>query len=182
MNNTATIIKFIRLFLIVVFLFLTSCQPPFPEVEPAWLTFTNQEYGYEFKYPGEVRVEVMPEDASQVKVHIETDLPFEMTVRVDHSPNDVFYYHDTAANDERTIGENVWFEFIVPDGYCDAIGCSAPIYALQMEWGDILYTATFRAQETTTELQEEILATFKVSNKPSSSFSAISQTYLSATD
>ena len=166
MSCTAKRIRHLRLLLIISFIVVSGCQPPFPEVEPAWITFSNQEYGYEFKYPSEVRVEVVPEDASQVKVHIETDHPFEMTVRMDHSPNDVFYYLDTTANDERKIGENVWFEFILPDGYCDATGCSAPIYALQMEWGDVLYTATFRSQETTTELQEEILGTFKVSGKP----------------
>lgn len=166
MIGTAKIIRHIRRLFIIVVIIMTGCQPPFPEVEPAWITFTNQEYGYEFKYPSEARVEVTLKDASQVKVHIETDQPFEMTVSLDHAPTDVFYYLDTQANDERQIGENVWFEFILPDGYCDAIGCSEPIYALQMEWGDVLYTATFHSQETTTELQEEILATFKISGKP----------------
>jgi uncharacterized protein YwqG len=166
MSRTAKIIRRFRLLFIIPILIMTGCQPAFPEVEAAWITFTNQEYGYEFKYPSEARVEVTPKDASQVKVHIETDHPFEMTVSMDHSPTDVFHYLDTQASDERQIGENVWFEFKLPDGYCDAISCSEPIYALQMEWEDILYTATFRSQETTTELQEEILATFKISGKP----------------
>ena len=156
----------LRLLFIILAIIMTACQPAFPEVGPAWITFTNQEYGYEFKYPSQARVEVTLKDASQVKVHIETDQPFEMIVSIDHSPTDVFYYHENQANDERQIGENVWFEFILPDGYCDAVGCSEPIYALQMEWGDVLYTATFHSQETTTELQEEILATFKISDKP----------------
>ena len=166
MSAPAKIIKHIRLLFIVAIIIMTGCQPPFPEVEPAWITFTNQEYGYEFKYPSEARVEVTLKDASQVKVQLETDHPFEMTVSVDHSPTDVFYYLDTEANDERKIGENVWFEFILPDGYCDAVSCSEPIYALQMEWGGVLYIATFHSQETTTDLQEEILATFKISGKP----------------
>ena len=166
MSRTAKSIRPLRLLLIISFIVVSGCQPPFPEVEPAWITFTNREFGYEFRYPNKARVEVVLEDSSQVQVHIETDRPFQMTVSVDHSPNDVFYFLDTEAKDERQIGENVWFEFILPDGYCDAIDCSAPIYALQMEWGDILYTATFRSQETTTQLQEEILATFKVSGKP----------------
>ena len=165
MTDTAKMIRRFRLIFIILII-TTGCQPPFPEVEPAWITFTNQEYGYEFRYPGEARVEVVLEDASQVKVHIETDHPFQMTVSIHHAPNDVFYYLDTAANDERQIGENVWFEFILPDGYCDAVGCSAPIYALQMEWDGVLYTAIFHSQESTTELQEEILATFKIASKP----------------
>ncbi len=165
MTDIAKIIRSLRL-LFIISILMTGCQPPFPEVGPAWITFTNQAYGYEFKYPNEARVEVALKDASQVKVHIETDHPFEMTVSMDHSPTDVFYYLDTKANDERRIGENVWFEFILPDGYCDATGCTKPIYALQMEWGDVLYTATFRSQKTTTALQEQILATFKISGKP----------------
>ncbi len=166
MTDTAKMIRRFRLIFIILIIITTGCQPPFPEVEPAWITFTNQEYGYEFKYPGEARVEVVLEDASQVKVHIETDHPFQMTVRVDYSAAEVFYYLDTEASGQRTIGENVWFEFILPDGYCDAIGCSEPIYALQMEWGEVLYTATFQSQETTTELQEEILSTFRIAGKP----------------
>ena len=179
MSSIAKITRYLRLLLIVPLLILIGCQPPLPEVEPAWITFTNQEYGYEFRYPTQARVDVVLEDASRVTVHIETDPSFELTVRMNHSPKDVFHYLDTEATDERKIGENVWFEFILPDGYCDGLDCVAPIYALQMEWGDALYTATFRSQETTTELQEDILATFKVSGKPSSS---IFQTYLSATD
>lgn len=143
-----------------------GCQPPFPDVEPAWITYTNQEYGYEFKYPTEARVEVTLKDASQVKVHVGAGEPFQVIVRIDYSPADALYYLDTAAIGERKIGENTWSEYLLPDGYCDAVGCSEPIYSLQMEWGDILYTATFRSQETTTELQEEILATFKISSKP----------------
>ena len=166
MSFTAKFTRRLRLLSIISLIMIIGCQPPFPEVEPAWITYINREYGYEFKYPNQARVEVLLEDASQVELHIETDHSFEMTVRIDHSPNDVFYFLDTEANDERQIGENLWFEFILPDGYCDAIGCSEPIYALQMEWDGVLYTATFHSQESTTELQEKILATFKVAGKP----------------
>jgi hypothetical protein len=166
MKSRSKVLRYFRPLFIILILITMGCQPAFPEAEPAWITFTNQEYGYEFRYPSEARVEVTLKDASQVKVHIETDHPFQMTVKADYSPSDVFYYLDTEASGQRTIGKNVWFEFILPDGYCDAIGCSEPIYALQLEWGDVLYTATFQSQETTTELQEEILATFRISGKP----------------
>ena len=103
MTDTAKMIRRFRLIFIILII-TTGCQPPFPEVEPAWITFTNQEYGYEFRYPGEARVEVVLEDASQVKVHIETDHPFQMTVRVDYSSAEVFYYLDTEASGQRAIG------------------------------------------------------------------------------
>ena len=153
-------------FFIILLILVTGCQPPLPEVEPAWITFTNQEYEYEFKYPGAVRVDVVLKDASEIKVHVEPSDPFQLRVVTDYSPADVFYFLDTESSGERKIGDNVWFEFVLPDGYCDAHLCSTPLYALQMEWGNALYIVTFFSQETTTGLQEEILATFKISGKP----------------
>ncbi len=144
---------------------LTSCQPAVI-VEPAWITFKNQEYGYEFRYPSEARVDVTLKDASQVKVQIGPGDPFEVIVTLQYTSADVLYYLDTPASRERTIGENIWSEFLLTEGYCDATGCSSPIYALQLESGNILFTVIFHSQKTTTELQEEILATFKISNKP----------------
>jgi len=158
-----------------------SCQPAFI-VEPAWITFKNQEYGYEFRYPSEARVDVLLQDASQVKVQIEPANPFEVMVTLQYTPADMLYYLDTPSSGERTIGENVWSEFLLPDGYCDATSCSTPIYALKMEAGNILVTVIFHSQETTTELQEEILATFKISDKPQSRYPAIAETYLSTMD
>ena len=144
---------------------ITSCQPALI-VEPAWITFKNQEYGYEFRYPSNARVDVLLDDASQVKVQIEPANPFEVMVTLQYTSADVLYYLDTASNGERNIGENVWSEFLLPDGYCDATNCSRPIYALKMEADNILFTVVFHSQKTTTELQDEILATFKISDKP----------------
>ena len=110
-------------------------------------------------------MDVTLQDASQVKVQIEPGDPFEVTVTLQYTPTDVLYYLDNPSSSERTIGENIWSEFLVPDGYCDATGCSKPIYALKMEAGNILFTVVFHSQKTTTELQEDILATFKVSDR-----------------
>ena len=167
--------------LILPTILLTSCQPALI-VEPAWITFKNQEYGYEFRYPSEARVDVLLQDASQVKVQIEPANPFEVIVTLQYTPADMLYYLDTPSSGERTIGENVWYEFLLPDGYCDATSCSIPIYALKMEAGNILFTVIFHSQETTTELQEEILATFKISDKPQSHYPAIAEAYLSTMD
>jgi len=144
---------------------LTSCQPTLI-VEPAWITFKNQEYGYEIRYPSAARVDVTLKDASQVKVQMEPGDPFEVVVTLQYTSADVLYYLDTPSSGERTIGGNIWSEFLLPDGYCDAVGCSTPIYALKMESGNILFTVIFHSQKTTTELQEEILATFKISEQP----------------
>ena len=161
--------------LVLPSLLLTSCQPALI-VEPAWITFKNQEYGYEFRYPSEARVDVILQDASQVKVQIEPAKPFEVMVTLQYTPADVLYYLDAPSSGERSIGENVWSEFLLPDGYCDA--CSRPIYALKMEAGNILFTVIFHSQETITELQEKILATFKISDKPQSHYPSMAETYL----
>ena len=145
---------------------LTACQPAIPAVKPAWITFKNQEYGYEFRYPSAARVDVTLKDASQVEVQIGPGDPFQVTGTLEYTSADMLYYLDTPSIGERTIGENIWSEFALPDGYCDATGCSSPMYALRMESGNILFTVIFFSQKTTTELQEEILATFKISNKP----------------
>jgi len=111
-------------------------------------------------------VDVALQDASQVKVQIEPGDPFEVMVTLQYTSADVLYYLDRPSSGERTIGENIWSEFLLTDGYCDATGCSRPIYALKMEAGNILFTVIFHSQKTTTELQEEILATFKISDQP----------------
>ncbi len=114
----------------------------------------------------EVQVEVIDKGASQVRVHAGTNEPFQVTGTRDYLPGDVLYYLDTPSSGEREIGENVWSEFVLPNGYCDAVGCSPPIYALQMESGHVLYRVIFTSQNTTTEFQEQILSTFKISGKP----------------
>ena len=105
-------------------------------------------------------------DASQVKVHAGTSDPFLVTAARDYSPAEAALYLDTASVGEREIGESLWSEFLLPDGYCDASRCSPPIYALRMGLGAVLYTVTFTSQDRTTELQESILSTFRVSGTP----------------
>jgi len=166
MTDIAKMNRQLHLLFLISLAMMTGCQPAFPEVGPAWISYKNPEYGYEFKYPTEARVEVTIEDVGQVKVHTAMDDPFQIVVRGEYLPGEVLYYLDTAAVGERTIGENTWSEYVLPDGYCDAPVCSPPLYALQMEAGNILFTITFYSQKTTTELQEEILATFRVAPNP----------------
>jgi len=143
---------------------LTGCGSA--TTEPAWETYANEAYGYEFDHPGEVRVEEATHDASQVKVHAGTGDPFLVTAAREYSPAEAALYLDTASVGEREIGGNLWSEFLLPDGYCDAARCSPPLYALRMGSGDVLYTVTFTSQDSTTELQERILSTFRVSGTP----------------
>ena len=99
-------------------------------------------------------------------VHAGREEPFQVTCARDYCPGEGLYYLDTQAIGKRQIGENLWSEYRLPDGYCDAIACSPPLYALRMQTGGILYTVTFYSQETTTELQEKILSTFRTTSTP----------------
>lgn len=166
MSSFKSICRYFCLPFIIPIFILAGCQTRTPTEEAAWKTFTNQECTYEFQYPNEAQVEVMDKNASQVKVHAGTGDPFQVTCSRDYSFGDALYYLDTQAVGKRSIGENTWAEFRLPEGYCDAVGCSPPIYALQMELGGVLYTVTFYSEDMTTELQQEILATFRVSGRP----------------
>jgi hypothetical protein len=139
---------------------------PTPAAEPVWVTFTNEEYGYQFEYPAGVKVELTNKDGGQVSIDPGAGDPFQVTATREYLPGDALYYLDTPSSGERKIGENVWSEYRLPDGYCDGVGCSPPIYALRMEARDVLYTVTFASQDTITELQDQILSTFIVSGNP----------------
>lgn len=144
---------------------LVSCQTATltPTEEPAAGSFTSEEYGYQFDYPAGAEVEISDESGSQIRVHAGIDDPFQITATRDYFPLDVTFYLDMRTTGERNIGHNRWYEFVLPDGYCDARICALPMYVLKMEAGDVLYTVTFFSQDTTTKLQEQILTTFATS-------------------
>jgi hypothetical protein len=59
-------------------------------------------------------------------------------------------------------GPYVWLTYNLPDGYADATGVSQPIYALQMQAEDVLYSVVFYNQDSLTEVQGQILSTFRL--------------------
>jgi hypothetical protein len=119
-------------------------------------------YGYEIEYPNEVVIEFVNKDESVIRFYTGIDEFFQITSTREYSPANVTYYLDTPARGNRMVGENLWSEHVLPDGYCDAVGCTESIYALQMEEGDVLYNATFYAQNDLTELQLQIISSFRV--------------------
>ena len=168
MSGFKKAVRYFCLLVIIPAVIMAGCQTmaPTPAENPAWKTFTNQECAYEFQYPSEAQVEIMDKNAGQLRVQLGTGEPFQVACAREYSPGDALYYLDTQAIGERKIGENLWSEYSLPDGYYDAVGCSAPLYALQMESVGVLYTVTFYSQETTTEQQEDILSTFRILGRP----------------
>jgi hypothetical protein len=158
--------------LLVCTVLLLGCQPANTAAtavpEYASGTCTNIEYGYALQIPEGAHVEITSKGGHQIKVHAGIDDPFQIKATRDYFPSDVTFYLDTRSGHERKIGGNRWSEFVLPKGYCDATVCSMPMYVLQMEVADVLYTVTFYSQDTTTASQEQILSTFQASGKRSS--------------
>lgn len=159
-------VRYLCAWLILPAILIAGCQAAASTADVTWKTFSNQECQYRFQYPEDVRVEVMDKHAVEIKIYTEAQEPYQLTCVRDYSPGDPLYYFDTEAIGEREIGEYLWSEFRLPDGYCDASGCSLPLYALRMEADDVLYTVTFYSQEMITESQEEILSTVRIASQP----------------
>jgi hypothetical protein len=124
-------------------------------------TYTNVEYGFEFDYPAqvEVRVEGKP---FQLLVYTESADPFYIRATRDFLPGDVTYFLDTSSTGELVYGPCVWLTYYLPKGYADATGASQPIYALQMKAEDVLYSVVFYNQDSLTQVQGQILSTFRL--------------------
>jgi hypothetical protein len=127
-----------------------------------WSTFINEIYHYAFDYPNSAVIEVMDKDTNTIRIQTGIGETFLLNARAEYQPGDVTYFLDTASIGQRQIGNFIWLEYVLPDGYCDGSECSPPIYGLQMEHSDTLYRITIYSLETTTEIQDAILATFRI--------------------
>lgn len=124
-------------------------------------SYLNEDYAFAFDYRTDVTIEVS-EKPFEVRVSAGAANPFSISATRDYLAGDVTYFLDTAPSGQRVLGEYTWQAYELPEGYCDGSGCSSPIYALQMEAGQVLYKVVFHDQATTLPLQEQILSTFRV--------------------
>jgi len=127
-----------------------------------WFTYFDEVYNFEFEHPIDVQIETQSVGGFQVLVYTDPENPFYIRATRDFLPGSLLYFLDTEPIGQRILGSNTWQAFHLPDGYGDAVGTSPPIYALQLEQGGVLYSATFYHQSTTTDLQDQILSTFRV--------------------
>lgn len=164
-------IKSILLAFIFTMIGLSGCAPPSTSVPAQTPTnlpvlsddrvYRNEQYAFAFTYPNDVTIEVT-EKPFEVRVSTDTADPFSIIATQDYSPGDVIYFLDTAPSEQRILGGHTWQTYELPDGYCDGPACSSPVYALQMESGEILYKVVFYDQATMTPVQEQILSSFQV--------------------
>jgi hypothetical protein len=144
-------------------------EAPKSEIPPSHTTFTapfttytNENYNFAIDYPSEVEVSVQSEGPFQLLVYTDPENPFYIRATRDFLPGDAAYFLDTSPIAETTYGTYVWQTYHLPNGYGDAISFSPPMYALQMQAGDVLYTIVFFNQDSLTEWQAHILSTFRV--------------------
>lgn len=123
----------------------------------------NPDYGYAFEYPPTMTLEVQ---SNQIVLSMNSDSPWYsrwyIRASQDYTPMEAVYFLDTPSNGQITTGKTTWRTYYLPDGYCDGPGCSPPIYAVRAEVDDTLYTAFFYNQSSLTELQGQMLATFRL--------------------
>jgi len=128
-----------------------------------WLTYTNTDYGFALDYPAGMTLETQ---LGQFTLSTDPDSPWykRWYIRAtrDYTPADTTYFLDTTPNGETTIGQTTWTTYYLPEGYCDGPACSPPIYAFQAEFDHILYTIFFYDQSSLTELQTQVLSTFRM--------------------
>jgi transglutaminase-like putative cysteine protease len=130
-------------------------------VAPTWATYSDDNYGFAFNYPSDLTIETQAAPF-QVLIFTEPEAPFYFRATRDYLPNEIVYFLDTAATGQRKIGEYTWTTYYLPNGYGDAVGFTPPLYALRTEVGNVLYSALFFNQDSTSELQDQILSTFRV--------------------
>ena len=133
-----------------------------PLPAPPWKAYSNEDFKFAFDHPEEVEVLVETDGPFQVLVYTDPQAPFYVRATREYLPGDVSYLLDTPSTGQRKYGPYSWDVFELPNGYGDAMGFTPPIFALQMEAGDVLYSLLFYGQGTTTELQDRIVSTFRV--------------------
>jgi hypothetical protein len=121
------------------------------------------EYGFALEYPPNMSLEVQS-DRIILSPDPDSSLYSRWYLRSerDYTPMVALYFFDTPSDGQTTTGQTTWTTYHLPEGYCDGPGCSPPIYALRAEFDDVLYTVIFYNQSSLTELQAQMLSTFRL--------------------
>jgi hypothetical protein len=138
----------------------TATLEPIPTT---WSTYTNAEHGFAIDYPADMTLETQ---SQQIILSRDADSPWDsrwyLRTERNYTPADALYFLDTPSNGQITTGRTTWTTYYLPHGYCDGPSCSPPIFALQVEFDHTLYTAFFYNQSSLTELQIQVLSTFRL--------------------
>ncbi len=139
---------------------------PTPESTANWKSYSNSSYGISFKYPEEL---IINENklSSEIQVTLKRGSINLFTISADNEypSNQPKYFLGSESSGNRKIGDIVWQEFYLSEGYQDAGNQNSnPIYALQIEKNKTLYSVSgFTSKELNSE-SLQILSTIEFAN------------------
>lgn len=160
---------------------LTAIPTPTPSTEPTatpsptgeptadWKTYNNQRLKFLFQYPQDYEFNVIPRDDGSgftLMLGPNNDSLFRISARDKYSKPEALYFLDTPSTGKITINDKMWNIYYLPTGYGDGgtVGSGQPVYGLQLENNQILYTITMYNQKEINSQQNQILSTFEFTN------------------
>ncbi len=129
-----------------------------------WKTYKNSVLGFELKYPPTVQVDKELNDQyNRVIIFKGENLHFEVMLRKNpgNITLDKYYFMDSPIKRKTTLAGNSANVYEMPQGYCDGPGCSEPYIAIVTEKGPDLYHLSFFGDIQLSEVENQILSTFK---------------------
>jgi hypothetical protein len=79
------------------------------EIPDDWLTYRNEEFGFEFLYPGEVKIQTPNKENSRVLFSLELAATDDLDKK--YLPPDIYQKNKQAMEEGETIANQVWGEF-----------------------------------------------------------------------
>ncbi len=132
-----------------------------------WKTYINDTFKISFKYPISASFpsasslkEQNNKESSQYQIFIQTPgLNFVLDIQI-LTPQLSKYYLGSKYQETQTINSINW-DILVNQGYCDAGSCDQPFLVYQAIKDNYRYAFIFNNTTIKTELQNQILSTFK---------------------
>ncbi len=138
-----------------------------PVLTDSWKLYQNNQYNFEFKYPETYTIEVVPVATSgYTQIILNKSETESMTIKLtdDFTQSQITSFLDTSPIGEAEFGDYTYYKFSLPNGYGNSPeNINSPIEGFQTNQNDILLTVAIFGSGLT-EIQAQILSTFKFSN------------------
>lgn len=145
------------------------CPNEKPEPTPTvgetanWKIYANFEYKLSLRYPESYSLEEnIPPNNEWIQLIFNKSQENEFNIKADkeYSEAQVKYFLDYESNGEMAVNNTTWLTFYLPKGYGHG-GPTTPIYGLQTEKNNILYSVSFSDVQEPSPLHRQILSTIK---------------------